>query len=266
MRLRHTEFFGRFEGRSDVAGFSVARLRATTPLHEVAPHEHQDAHFVLVLAGVYRSSARDAVELLGPGDLVWNPPGTRHQDRFDCREGLFLALSLAAPQAQALGLGDGHAQRLRGAAAALALELGGHAGAQDLGGLLQAEEHCLQLCAMTAGKAPPRIRGEPIWLRRCMERLLDASAEPLRLGDVAEQAGVHPVSLARAFRRHYGVAPGQMQRRAQLNRAAALLRHGSTPAEAATACGFADQSHFTRLFRSEYRCTPAAWQRGFKTF
>ncbi|HEX2010470.1 MAG TPA: AraC family ligand binding domain-containing protein, partial [Roseateles sp.] len=89
MRLRHAQFYGRFVGRCDVAGFSLASLRATTPAHEVRPHEHEDAHFVLVLEGRYRSSARDADELLGPGDLVWNPPGTRHQDCFASRSGRF---------------------------------------------------------------------------------------------------------------------------------------------------------------------------------
>ncbi|HEX2013451.1 MAG TPA: AraC family transcriptional regulator, partial [Roseateles sp.] len=112
-----------------------------------------------------------------------------------------------------------------------------------------------------------QIRGAPAWLRRCMERLLDEGADgPLRLGELAAEAGVHPVSLARAFRRQYGLSPGQLQRRAQLNRAAALLRRGLSPAAAALDCGFADQSHFTRAFRAEYRCTPAAWQAGFKTF
>jgi AraC-like DNA-binding protein len=57
-----------------------------------------------------------------------------------------------------------------------------------------------------------------------------------------------------------------MQRRAQLNRAAQCLREGQSIAEVATSLGFADQSHFTRLFRAEYRCTPAAWRAGFKTF
>jgi len=57
-----------------------------------------------------------------------------------------------------------------------------------------------------------------------------------------------------------------LQRRAQLNRAAQRLREGQSIAAVAAQLGFADQSHFTRLFRVEYRCTPAAWRAGFKTF
>lgn len=277
MRLHHAQFFGRFEQRCDVAGFSLARLHATTPAHHVVPHEHQDGHFILVLAGHYLSSARGADEVLGPGDLLWNPPGTRHQDRFGSVEGRFLSLSLPARQAEELGLGAdaGDARRLAEPAGRLGLALIQRAEALDLGGLLDTEAQCLALCALAAGQPAPE-RAEPSappWLRRCMERLIDESEQALRLGDLAREAGVHPVSLARACRRHYGLSPGQLQRRAQLNRAAQLLRAGCPAGEVAAASGFADQSHFTRAFRSEYRCTPAQWQReartgicGFKTF
>lgn len=265
MRLRHAQFFGQFERRCDVAGFSLARMSACAP---VDPHEHEDGHFIVVLAGLYRSSARGAEPLLGPGDMLWNPPGTRHQDGFASPSGRFLTLSVAAPQAAELGLAEGPARRLLGATQHLGASLSQRAEALDAGFLLDTEAQCLQLCALTAGQQPADVapRAAPPWLRRCMERLIEESEQSLRLGDLAAEAGVHPVSLARAFRRHYGLSPGQLQRRAQLNRAAALLRGGCKPGDAAAACGFADQSHFTRAFRSEYSSTPAAWQAGFKTF
>ena len=234
----------------------------------VEPHEHENGHFILVLAGVYRSTARGADQLLGPGELLWNPPGTRHQDCFASPRGQFLTLSVAAAQAAELGLADGPARRLLGLAPRLGASLSQRAVALDLGGLLDTEALCLNLCALTAAQMPADmvLRGAPPWLRRCMERLIEDSEQVLRLGELAAEAGVHPVSLARAFRRHYGLSPGQLQRRAQLNRAAALLRGGHSPGDAAAACGFADQSHFTRAFRAEYRSTPAVWQAGFKTF
>jgi AraC family transcriptional regulator len=271
MRLRHAQFYGRFEARSDVAGFSLARLSARAADHEVAPHEHADGHFIVVLAGRYRSSARGADRLLGPGDVLWNPPGTRHRDSFVEPGGRFAALSLTAGQAAELDLLDGGARRLEAAAQRFALGLAGQAGAPDLGGLLQVEALCHELCALSAPAVPPDPaagpeRREPAWLRRCMEQLVDDCRQPLRLGDLAASAGVHPVSLSRAFRRRYGLSPGQLQRRALLNQAARRLRQGQPIADVAAQLGFADQSHFTRLFRAEYGCTPAAWVGGFKTF
>jgi len=268
MRLRHTQFYGRFDARCDVAGFSLARLSARTPAHEVAPHEHEDGHFIVVLAGRYRSSAQGADSLLGPGDVLWNPPGTRHQDRFIDAAGCFAALSLPARQAADLELQDGGARRLHSAAESFARQLARQPVALDLGGLLQTEDLCRQLCALSLTRPPKALHEsrEPGWLRRCMEQLVDDCEQPLRLGELAAAAGVHPVSLARAFRRHYGLSPGQLQRRALLNRAATRLRAGQAIADVAAQLGFADQSHFTRLFRAEYRCTPAAWVAGFKSF
>lgn len=268
MRLRHAQFYGRFDVRCDIAGFSLARLSARTPAHEVAPHEHEDGHFIVVLAGRYRSSARGAEGVLGPGAVLWNPPGTRHQDRFIDAGGRFAALSLPARQVAELALQDGGARRLQAAAQGFAQELARQPIALDLGGLLQLEDRCRRLCALSQARPLPELREtrEPGWLRRCMEQLVDDCEQPLRLAGLAATAGVHPVSLSRAFRRHYGMSPGQLQRRALLNRAARRLREGQAIADVAAQLGFADQSHFTRLFRAEYRCTPAAWLAGFKTF
>ncbi len=271
MRLRHAQFYGRFDARCDVAGFSLARLTAQTPAHEVAPHEHADGHFIVVLAGRYLSSARGVESLLGPGDVLWNPPGTHHEDSFTGAGGRFAALSMGARQAADLALLDGGARRLDASAQRLAQGLACEPVGLDLGGLLDIEAHCRQLCLVSQARQPPPDRAgcelrEPAWLRRCMEQLVDDCEQPIRLAELAVAAGVHPVSLSRAFRRHYGLSPGQLQRRALLNRAAGRLRAGQAIADVAAQLGFADQSHFTRLFRAEYRCTPAAWLGGFKTF
>jgi AraC-like DNA-binding protein len=40
-----------------------------------------------------------------------------------------------------------------------------------------------------------------------------------------------------------------------------LIRAGTGLADAAAACGFADQPHMTRLFTRQFGFTPGAWQR-----
>jgi AraC family transcriptional regulator len=49
------------------------------------------------------------------------------------------------------------------------------------------------------------------------------------------------------------------------NRAKALLRETSMPiADIAVTCGFADQSHLTRVFSKAFRISPGAWRRQWK--
>jgi AraC-like DNA-binding protein len=57
-----------------------------------------------------------------------------------------------------------------------------------------------------------------------------------------------------------------LQRRAE--KARGLIRNGSSLAAAAASCGFADQSHMTRVFVRQFGFTPGAWKRSaiaFKT-
>jgi AraC family transcriptional regulator len=59
-----------------------------------------------------------------------------------------------------------------------------------------------------------------------------------------------------------GVTPHQWLTERRVDTAKRLLKGGDLPlAQIALACGFANQSHFTRVFRSFVGCTPAAWQR-----
>jgi len=150
MRLKHTQFYGCFDERCDVAGFSIARLTAQSAEHPVAPHEHEDGHFIVVLEGRYHSSARDAAAPLGPGDVLWNPPGTRHVDTFSGSGGRFLALSVTHARARTLGLAEGDARCLQGEPRREALQLALQPLSSDFGNVMEVEELAHRLCASTA--------------------------------------------------------------------------------------------------------------------
>jgi AraC family transcriptional regulator len=80
--------------------------------------------------------------------------------------------------------------------------------------------------------------------------------------ETALAVGVHPVHLARVFRRHLGCSVAGYVRRLRLERAATLLSLERSPISAvAHSCGFADQSHLTRALRRETGLTPATFRR-----
>jgi AraC family transcriptional regulator len=79
-----------------------------------------------------------------------------------------------------------------------------------------------------------------------------------RLDQLAREAGCHPITLAREFRRATGSSLGTYVRRARLRRACELLRLGELPISmVAATCGFADQAHLTRALRRATGRTPA---------
>jgi AraC-like DNA-binding protein len=79
---------------------------------------------------------------------------------------------------------------------------------------------------------------------------------------LAREVGVHPVALARAFRARFGSTPGAYLRQLRLAWSVSELTDGTRSiAEIAVEAGFADQSHFTRVFRRACGETPGAFRR-----
>lgn len=81
----------------------------------------------------------------------------------------------------------------------------------------------------------------------------------LRLEEIATEAGISPRHLIRGFRQTLGATPQQYLRQARVRRVCRLLRAGEGLAQAASAAGFADQAHMTRVFRSLLGMTPSAF-------
>ena len=257
---------GRFYGVSTIErqlpSVRVAHLAATISAEGVEEHSHDDAHFVLATHGRYLTTAWGP-ETEGP-PLVFNPPGVVHRDRFVGSGGRFLAVSFAAGTWRDLA-GQAptaiDALRLDGALArTCALRLTRAILTQDVDPVAL---ECLGLELAAQVQAPERPdRHRPDWLETAETFLADSFDQPIAVADVARAAGVHPVHLARAYRRWFGATPGARLRARRLERAADLLMLSRIPlGEIALSAGFCDQSHLNRQFRLAYGVTPAEFAR-----
>ena len=95
--------------------------------------------------------------------------------------------------------------------------------------------------------------------------MIDAAPElDYSLGDLAAAAGLSRFHFLRCFRRAAGQTPHADQVSRRVNAARRMLATGGAPADVAVACGFADQSHLTRLFRRLLGVTPGAYARGMR--
>lgn len=106
------------------------------------------------------------------------------------------------------------------------------------------------------------VCGEPPrWLATVRE-MLDDSDAVLSVQTLAASADVHPVYLARQFRRWYGCSITQLSRRRRMQRAAAVITATSDSLSAiAHATGYADQAHMCRMFAREAGVTPTMLRR-----
>lgn len=253
-------FYGTPGAEHRLDGMTVAHLAGTTPEHEVAEHCHDDAHFVLATSGRYVTTAQgEAAE--GPV-LVFNPPGVVHRDRFAGEGGWFLAVSFPTdvwrelsrrPATDALRLSRPDPVRK-------ALALVRAATSRDPDTL-----HMEALALDLAGDAAPRQTASthrPPWLAASEAFIVDNLACSITVAEISRAAGVHPVHLARAFRRWTGFSPGERLRQRRLERAAVLLaRRDSDLSEVALLAGFCDQSHLNRVFRQAWGMAPGEYRR-----
>ena len=89
----------------------------------------------------------------------------------------------------------------------------------------------------------------------------DLSREPV-MTKVALACGLSESRLVRAFRNTTGMPPHRWLRSYRVERAKdLLLNSGLALGQIAYDCGFADQSHFTRVFAAAVGTTPGAWRR-----
>lgn len=73
---------------------------------------------------------------------------------------------------------------------------------------------------------------------------------------LARRCGVSRKRIHQVMTRWIGISPSDYLRTVRLHRAKSMLLEGLPVASVATACGFADQAHFTRWFRRAFGYTP----------
>ena len=128
--------------------------------------------------------------------------------------------------------------------------------------LLLAEEIAFEAARAQRAQRDWRIARRPDWLTSIADVAADSCTQPTGLTTLATSVGVHPVYLARVFRRHYGRSLGAFMLQCRLRRAMDRLASTShSISRIAMELGFADQAHLTRLFRREVGVPPAAFRR-----
>jgi AraC-like DNA-binding protein len=121
--------------------------------------------------------------------------------------------------------------------------------------------------AQTYGELQPgskaRRGGLTGWQERRAKEILSSNlGSELSLRDLAKQCGLSTSHFSKAFKESTGLAPHQWLIRKRVEVAKAILRNPSLSlAEVALQCGFADQSHLTRVFSRIVGISPGAWRR-----
>jgi AraC-like DNA-binding protein len=109
-----------------------------------------------------------------------------------------------------------------------------------------------------ASVAPKEARKLATALKWAQEHL----DRPLRVGDLADRAGLSDFQFDQRLRAMFGHSAGQYLTRLRMDRAREKLRRSpASISEVALDCGYADQTAFTRQFRKLVGLTPHQYRR-----
>lgn len=117
-----------------------------------------------------------------------------------------------------------------------------------------------------SGVAPSPDRGRALLSTAQMALAIDLlRAHPggkMSIAELASACGLSRGYFIHAFKSTTGVTPHQWMLSRRIEQAQELLRNSEQPlAEIALICGFADQSHFTRVFSRMSGASPGSWRR-----
>jgi AraC family transcriptional regulator len=265
--LHGGEFYSPVQARLRTDDVLLSELRQPCP-RRVPRHEHELAYVTVVLHGDYLEGDRGSLDELRPLTAVFNPAGATHSTVIGPSGAWLFTIELCEPNLRRLGISLPRrttVDRVAGAMLWPGLRLYSAFKTQTASPMAPEnhilEAHVLEMLGAIAGFETAEETA-PRWFGRVKDRLQEGFREPLRMRELAREAGVHPVHLARVFRKIEKRTPGEYQQRLQIRAACELVRDPEWPlAVIAAECGFADQSHFTRVFRRMTGTTPAQFRR-----
>ena len=230
------------------------------------PHTHSQSIFCSLFEGRCTEQWQGKIREYRPFDSEFLLQDELHSLTFHEPTTRCLSLKISKPlmeQAKASGLSFAASIQFRGGAVAeifskLDRELRINDGASNLAVQGLTAELLAHASRDFVFSSETRI---PEWLKEAKQLLQANFTEQLRLHSVSAELRVHPAHLAREFRRHFGRTMGQYVRELRIERSMLeLARAGASLADIGAAVGFADQSHFSRIFKAHTGMTPKEYR------
>lgn len=98
--------------------------------------------------------------------------------------------------------------------------------------------------------------------KKCVEYINDHIQEKITVDDLTHLCGIHRNKLYDIFHSHFDMTISEYIEGERLRRAMVYLRSTNyTISEIASTLGYANQSHFTQIFKKHFGCTPGQYQK-----
>lgn len=120
------------------------------------------------------------------------------------------------------------------------------------------------LSAIVAQQTSPRSSAASReWCREVRSKLVDRLDHPPSLPALAAELNMHPVALAKALRRRFGLSKTEIVQQQRIRVCLQRLKGRQSLGEIAHDLGFADHAHLCRVFRRWIGCSPTQYSTAF---
>lgn len=228
-------------------------------------HYHENPYFMYVLQGDMKDCNRKVKTLCPPGALMfnnWQEPhyGSKHSPKAG---GFHLELdrNWLKKYNVSLRLWEGSQRIHHPLLHVLFAQIYHEFVVADDYSRASLELLVLQVCDALSDLKQVAMENRPRWIDSLKE-LLHYDAEPWSLEDLSKKLNVHPVHISRAAPKYLSMNLGAYIRQQKLKKALPLLLDPSiTLTEVTYHAGFSDQSHFNRVFKSQFNRSPGQFRK-----
>ena len=227
-------------------------------------HHHAQACFMLTDDGCYYEKLGSKTFHHSPNTILWRPTDISHEDGMADKNGRWFSVFIKDESFSEFSdyskIPAEFAEK-NSYLVFLASRLRNEFRNWAAGSELITEGLVLEMLGYAARKSIPADKTAPKWIARVVENLDDELLARHTNSKLASQVGVHPVHLARTFRKYYGKSVGTYLKEKRVDRAIQLIRQDKqTLSEIAYSSGFSDQSQLTRAFKEIVGITPGAFR------
>jgi AraC family transcriptional regulator len=234
------------------------------PSSHLPRHAHEGWSICFVLRGDYRESCGPIARDFREGDVIVKTAAAIHEDYFGNNGAECLLVELSPRMRESTGvscLNAGGGAYRRHSLVKLGKRICRELQLMDSVTPLAMEALTLEVIADLLRSTPAARLRPPAWLRRVRDILESSSPGELTIQAIADEVGVHRGHISRVFRQHWGCSVGDFLRSKQVEAAAKRLRESNEAlASIAQSLGYADQSHFTRVFKEFKGATPRQYR------
>ena len=262
--LKPGEFFGEVLHKYEDCGLVLSEF-SHNQIRKIPRHSHELAFFNLILAGNYVEHFSKRTATLRPFTTIFHPSGIEHHDEIGPRGMRIFSVEMRNQWLDRLreyGAIPGSSIDLRGGELTwLATRLYREYRNRACCSSLAIEALVLEMLVIVARSREVEDKQPPPCLSRVVDLLNASFQQNLTVSSIAASVGVHPVYLSRVFRRFQQQTIGDYLHKLRIQFALKEMAKAEMDlAGVAAAAGFADQSHFTRVFKDLVGMTPGAFR------